>query len=60
MKIRMTKTVVRANATNLQGWEGDIDDPTGLLLIGLDAAVLVAETPAKGRQKAVVPQYETR
>lgn len=60
MKIRMTKTVVRPNAVHLQGWEGDVDDPTGLFLIGLDAAVLVAKTPAKGRQKAVAPQYETR
>lgn len=56
----MTKTVVRPNAVHLQGWEGDVDDPTGLFLIGLDAAVLVAKTPAKGRQKAVAPQYETR
>lgn len=60
MKIRITKTVVFPNAHYLQGWQGEVDDPTGSLLIGLDAAVLVSDIPAKRRQKAVMPQYETR
>lgn len=60
MKIRMTKTVVCPNVVYLQGWEGDVDTETGLFLIGLDAAVLVTETPAKKREKTVAPQYETR
>lgn len=60
MKIRMTKTVVFARSTFLQNEVYDLDGAGALALIGLDAAVLVAKTPAKGRQKAVAPQYETR
>lgn len=56
----MTKTVVFARSTFLQNEVYDLDGAGALALIGLDAAVLVAETPAKGRQKAIAPQYETR
>lgn len=60
MKIRMTKTVVLPFAHFLLNEVYNTDAQTGAALIGMDAAVLVSDIPAKGRQKAVMPQYETR